>query len=428
MLNKKIISLSFCSIFLTNLAFANELKIDELIEIALKNNTSIQLNKNQKDVSEQKLRQAKALYLPNVTSHANIGDYDIKQGGIKQDGKATNVNLNANQLIYDFGKTKSLIEASKYQYEASKKDISSAIKEIILNVKNAYYDILNKHQQIVVAREAVKLDELQLSQANEYFKAGIRTQIDITNAKLQLSNSKLKLIQANYNLKKAKTKLITILGKNISTDIEIKLDKKDINFLANNAKLKEQEIDKLIEIALKNRVELKKYDFLVKANKENLKNANSQYLPTIDISASYNEKDSNDISSLKSNQTAVLLNIKWDLFTGFSRDASKKIALSNLSSINKQKQQEELTIIEDVTRSYLDSKQSFESIKMNLLSLKLAKENLNLAQQRYQAGLNDLLEVNDAKLAYTQAKTNLINSYYTHLSNSAHLEFALGVI
>ncbi len=427
MFNKKFLITSFCCFFLVS-ANAKELSLDELIDIALNNNTNIQITKNQKDVSEQKLRQAKALYLPQVTSVANTGEYDIKQNGIKQDGTVNSVTLSANQLIYDFGKTTSAIKASSYNVEASSNDVTSTVQEIVLAVKKAYFEILNKYQQIIVAKEAVKLDELQLSQAEEYFKAGIRTQIDITNAQLQLSNSNLKLIQAQYDLKRAKTNLISILGKNISEDLSVQVDKGNINSLAKNATLNYQDTNNLIGIALKNRAEIKKYDSLINANKQNLKNANYQYLPTIDVSASYNEQDSDDITSLDSNQTAVLLNLKWDIFTGFSRDANRKIALSNLSSSYKQKEQQELAIIEAVTNTHLNTKQSFETIKISLLSLDLATRNLDLAQQRYKAGLNDLLELNDAKLEYTQAKSNLVNTYYAHLVNSANLEYSLGII
>lgn len=425
--NKKIISV-FCSICLCSVLNAKELSLENLIEVALENNTNIQLSKNQEEVNKQKLRQSKASYLPYITSSADVGEYDIKQNQIRQEGDATNITVSASQLIYDFGKTSSKIEASNYNLKAAKSDIESITKEIILVVKKAYFDILNKNQQIIVAKEAVKLDELQLSQAKEYFKAGIRTQIDITNAQLQLSNSKLKLIQANYDLKKSKTNLISILGKNIGNDLKIELDQDDIKYLAKNVSLEYTNIDELTNLAIKNRTELKKYNSLIRANKQILESTKNEYLPTIGLNASYKDSNSEDISSLESNQSTILLNMKWDIFTGFTRDANKKIAISNLSSSYKQKQQQELEIIEAVTNAHLNTKQSFESIKISLLSLSFATKNLDLALQRYKAGLNDLLEVNDAKLHYTQARTNLINTYYSHLVNNANLEYTIGTI
>ena len=49
--------------------------------------------------------------------------------------------------------------------------------------------------------------------------------IDVTDAKLKLSNSKLELIQAQYSLKNSKTKLISVLGVEDINKIEIKMKK-----------------------------------------------------------------------------------------------------------------------------------------------------------------------------------------------------------
>lgn len=421
---KKTVSL-VCIISLFTSLNAKEFNLDELIDIALNNNTKIQVSKNNKEIKTQEVKKAKSAYLPKLSASADIGNYDIKSLGSEQEGDATSVTLSANQLLYDFGKTSSSIDASKYNLDASKTEISSNTQSTILSVKETYYDILNKYQQIEVANESIKLDELQLSQANEYFKAGIRTKIDVTNAKLNLSNSQLKLVKAEYSYKIAKTKLISILG--LNKQIDIKTNNSDIKSLAKNSILKYEDLDKLIDLGLIQRPEIKKYSALIKSNKASIKNVKSQYYPRLDINASYTDKNSDDISSLESKQTAVLLNLKWDLYTGNTTNADKKIALSNLSSTNKQLEQTRLEITQDITNSYFNMKQSFDSIKIGLLSLDFSIENLNLANERYKAGLNDLLEVNDAKLEYTQAKTTLINAYYTYLSNNAQVEYSLGL-
>lgn len=428
MLNKYKFLSTICACLLLTNVNAKEFTLDELISISILNNTNIEVSKNQKEVRSQELEKAKSAYLPKLTASADIGDYDIEASGVKQEGDASSITLSASQLIYDFGKTSSSIDASKYNLEASSTDILSSQQATVLSVKQAYYDILNNYQQIIVSKEAVKLDQLQLDQAKEYFKAGIRTQIDITNAQLKLSNSKLKLVQDEYNLKIAKSNLISILGKDVGSTIEVKEPSYGILNLAKKVSIKHKELDELIELGLSKRPEIQKYQALIQTNKAGLKNAQAQYYPTVDLSASYNDKNSDDIASLDSDQTAVLLNFKWNLYTGGSRQADKKISLSNLSTTNKQFEQQKLEIVQDITNAYYNTKQSYESINIGLLSLKLATKNLDLATQRYKAGLNDLLEVNDAKLEYTQAKSTLVNAYYTYLTSTASLEYALGII
>ncbi len=74
----------------------------------------------------------------------------------------------------------------------------------------------------------------------------------------------------------------------------------------------------------------------------------------------------------------------------------------------------------------MEVKKSEDSTKMQLLSVDLATQNLSLAQQRYKAGLSDMVELNDAKLGYTQSKGDLVNTYYGYLVAIANLDYVTG--
>lgn len=425
LINKKFISL-FCALALSTSIQAEEVNLEQLLNIAINNNTDIKVGNFTKKIKKQEIKKAKASYLPKLSLNADIGEYDIQSAGQNIKDDANSISINANQLLYDFGKTSSNIEASKYNYEASKSNLSLKISTTVLSVKEAYYDILNKYQQIKVNKEAVKRDELQLEQASEYFKAGVRTKIDVTNAKLKLSNSQLKLLKASYDLKTANTKLISILGKRMDNNLQIKQDEKDITKLAKNIKEIDQPLESTIKEGLNNRKEIDSKKAQINTNKENLKNANSQYYPKLDLNASYADKNSDEISSMDVEQGSVTLNLKWDFFTGFSTDAQKKVALENINSAKEELKQQELEIIQNITINYYNVQQDIDSIKIELLNVQLATENLDLATQRYKAGLNDLIELNDAKLEYTQAKSSLVNSYYAYKKDMANLEYAKG--
>ncbi len=405
---------------------AREYTLEDLLDIALEHNTNIQVSTYNQQIREQELRKSRAAYLPKLSAAADIGYYEIESPGPGQDGSANTITLSASQFIYDFGKTARAVETAKHHLDASISDIASQTKNTVLSIKKAYYDILKAHQQILVAQESVKLDELQFSQAKAYFQAGVRTRIDVTNAKLQLSSSRLQLVQAKYDLDIAKTRLISLLGTNIDEPIQIKMDDRDIQTLAHTMDIPGKNLHDLIGKGLDNRPELKTLQAVVMAYKAGLGKVRSQYYPTLDVSASYTNKTSNDISSLESEQAGILFNLKWQLYTGNTTKSDTMIALANIHAAVRQLEQKKLEIRQNITDAYLNIQQSYESIRMNLLRIDLAAENLHLANERYQAGLNDLLEVNDAKLAYTQAKNSLVNACYLHLKNQADLDYALG--
>ncbi len=406
--------------------YAREFSLEELLDIALENNTAIKLSEYQQQRHHEQFKKSKSAYLPKISLGGDAGFYDIKRPGSHQDGNATTVKITANQLLYDFAKTANNVAAAGHYLESADVDITLQKKQAILSIKKAYYEIQNSHQQIIVAREAVSLDELQLSQAKAYLEAGIKTQIEVTNAELQLSQSRLKHIQAEYNLEIATASLTSLLGKNLTETLEIKRDNKDITILAARLDFPQKDAATLVAEAIENRKDLEKLQVVLLAQQAELQQAQAQYYPTLDVSALYSDTLSSDILAIQGEEAALVMNLRWNIYTGNTTQADKKIALANISATKKRIEQKKLEIRQAVTTAYLHLEQSHHSIKSNQLRLDLAQENLDLATERYQAGLSKILELNDATFEYTQAKTALVNAYYTYLKNQAMLEYAIG--
>ena len=399
--------------------------LNDLIDIALKNNTSIIQSQIKVDTQKQTLIQSESQYLPTLSLEADISNHDIETAGITTDGNSQSVSLNASQLIYDFGKSSHNIEASKQNTKATIKELDSTTSNIILNVKKLYYDILNKQALIDVAQESVKIDQFQLYQAKEYFKAKIKTKIDVTNAQLQLSNSKMKLLKANFDLKKANAQLISLLSKK---DIVVEKTRLDVKYLAKKITTDNYNLDTLVQRALKNRDELLMYTHLQKALNSNYQSSKSDFYPTLNLVSSYKDSSSNEISSLDTNQVTTGVYLKWELFSGFRTSAAKKEALNELHNIKQLQKEQELNIIENVTNAYFNIEQNKQSVEISLLNNELALQNLELAQERYKNGLNSLVELNDAKLDFITAKNDLVNQFFAYKTSQAILEFETGTI
>lgn len=426
MYKKLILSLSLITFF-SDLN-ANETSLKDLIDIAIENNSNIKISKFTQDKEKASYNLSKTEYLPKVGFTGELSSYDIETNESNDsDNSVTGYNLSASQLLYDFGRTSNQIETAKKNLEASGFEIIKNISETVLETKQAYYNILNNYQQINLAEESITIDELHLNQADNYFNAGVRTLIDVTDARLQLSNSKLKLVQSQYSLKNSKTKLISIIGIQNSDEIRVQKDE-EIQTAIKSFKKSNFTLEELLDAGLKNRAEIKVFEKQIEAQQLELKNTKKEYYPTLNFDVNYNDKNSDDIVSLDSKQTSAGIFLKWDIFTGNSTEENIKISLVNLNSLKQQLFQEKLQIKEDITSAYFKVKENEESIKIAILNVKLSADKLDLANQRYKAGLNDLVEVNTSKLAYTEAKSQLIDTYYNYLTSKADLDYAIGVI
>ena len=356
-----------------------------------------------------------------------MGQYGVNSATTDSSKPLYGATLSANQLIYDFGKTTSQIDSAKKDYVASQKELISNIMDTILTVKEAYYNILNQHQLIGVAQEAVEIDQLQYEQAQEYFKAGVRTKIDVTDAQLRLSNSNLDLINAQYDLRSAKTELIAIIGKNISESFHVKTEKEEIEDLVKKITYINKELNDFTNTALINRAELAMYKALIGAQQEQIRNVDAEYYPSLDFDAAYTNQET-DLTILDTEQWNASINLKWNFYTGNSTDASLRENLASLKSLKSQLKQQELVIIQQVTDAYLNVKRMQENIKIAQLNVTLSTQTLSLADQRYKSGLNDMVELNDAKLNYTKSKSNFVNIYYNYLTAVANLDYSVGIV
>ncbi len=427
MLNKSKLITSICLITLFSNLQATEIALDELIDIAVKNNSNIKISEYTIEKQKALYNLSKSDYLPKVSLTGELARYDMESNSVNQNDNVRGYTLSASQLLYDFGKTSNDINTAKKNLEAANFQTVQNIAGTVLKTKQAYYNILNNFQQINLAKESIKIDELHLEQANSYFNAGVRTLIDVTDAKLQLSNSRLKLLQSEYSLRNSKTKLISIIGKQDSDELKIKRDA-EIKTTIQSFKKDELILEQLLKEGLENRAELKVFEKQIEAQQLQLKNTNKEYYPTLNLDASYSDKNADEIPSLDVKQAVAGVYLKWDIYTGNSTSENIKISLSNLSSLKQQLVQEKLQIKEDITSAYLKVKENQESITIAFLNVNLSADKLNLANQRYKAGLNDLVEVNDSKLAYTQAKSQLIDTYYSYLNSKANLDYAIGII
>ena len=423
------------SIILSFLIFtyvqASENSLNDLIDIALENNTNISISKLKAQNKKATIGVSKSAYLPNLTAVGEVANYNLDNSSVDNSGQVESITLSASQLLYDFGKTMGSIAASKEDFEASINEIITTSSSTVLNVKNAYYNILNQHRLIEVAKESVKIDELQLIQATEFFKAGVKTKIDVTNAQLQLSNSNLQLLKSTYDLKSAKTKFITILGKeDIRESFKIKKENKNINNLSKDILQKETFIlDNLIDEAFNNRAELLVQKSLINFQREQYISTKGDYFPTISLKGNY--KDSNadsDISVLDKTEYSAGVYLEWNFFSGFKTKSNAKQKLTLLKTAKENLKFQELSIIEEVTTSYYNVQQSIDSLEISILNVQLANQNLELAQARYINGLNDIVELNDAKLDFIEAKNELVNTYYNYKTDLASLDYATGVI
>ncbi|MEA3348179.1 MAG: TolC family protein [Pseudomonadota bacterium] len=408
---------------------ARELALDlkAVIRIAQENNPQIDIARQQRYQKQGLLTQAVSGYLPHLSTEAGIGQQYIDNLQPDDEDTIGHASLKASQLIYDFGHTGGAIAAGRNSLEAARDNLIQTRKDVVFASKEKFYSVLAKKRLIEVEKEAVANYKQQLYRARKYYDAGIRTKIDVTNAGVNLANARLALLRARSNLKTARARLEQVLGLKPNRGLYRLINNEGaLSELAANKPPLSDSVELLLDTAFSSRSDMKAVNSLTKAAKAEIRRARSGYFPSIQAQASYDEYNT-DLASA-ADQWYFGVNLTWEIFSGFQTRGETVTARARFNEITASLKELELAITQEVTDSWLKGIEYRDSVDIADETMQLAAENFVLADKRYKAGLNDMIEYNDAQLSLTRSQSNLVTSYYDYLTALARIENAVGVI
>ena len=91
-----------------------------------------------------------------------------------------------------------------------------------------------------------------------------------------------------------------------------------------------------------------------------------------------------------------------------------------------QEEQQRQQVALDVEQAYLRLVELQQRIKANEAAAGAARENLDLANGRYQVGVGSIIEVTDAQTLYTDAQTTYVRALYDYRIAQAQFVRAVG--
>jgi outer membrane protein TolC len=101
-------------------------------------------------------------------------------------------------------------------------------------------------------------------------------------------------------------------------------------------------------------------------------------------------------------------------------------ARANLIALEAQRDAMRQSILLEVNQAYADLEGATARVNVMESSLQKARENLEIAQGRYEAGLGPYIEVIDAQLSAVNAETDRIQALYDYYLAGARLLKAMG--
>lgn len=395
------------------------LTLNRAIDLALKNQPSINAGNAAVRASEARIQQARSSYYPQLAASGGYTRSYVSNSssGSGSSGAADHYSSTVafNQNVYDFGRTSSQVAIQKFNTQSAHSDLQSTTDQVVFNVKQAYYNLLETERAKVVAKEAVAQFQRHLDQARGFFEVGTKPKFDVTKAEVDLSTARLNLIRAENQVSLARVTLNNTMG---LPDAPAYTLQDTLSFVKYELSYQEA-----VKKAALQRADLQSLRYRGSASRESVNLAKKGYWPTVSGSAGYTFTGAGFPLDRGWNYG---LSLNVPLFSGFLTKYQVAEAQANADTIRSN----ELTLRQDiflqVQQGYIALRDAAESIQTTELAVRQAKENLELATGRYEAGVGSPIEVTDAVVAYSNAQLAYSQALYNYKIAQATIELAIG--
>ena len=422
---KKIILILFSVLFFNQHLLAATLF--EALKETYKNNTDLNAERENINISEEDLRISKGNYLPTVTISGSKSQEDTSKltnrSGVEQsvnDVDPSTQSIKIEQTLIDFGRNAD-VQKNQIGISLAVAKLLKKEQEVLLKAIEAYSGLILANKKLKINQSNLSLLERQVETNKARLERGQITLSDLAQSESSLAGAQANFIQSKNEIISSKLNYENVIGPIA-----------DINSLNNNFDIKLMLPDNLSDaidkskkynpelIIAKLEYEQSEKDVLISRSdlspsaKLSYENSKSQ-----DLSSSYDERDKNILKAT----------VTWPIYSGGKNRASlnksrnlqnrKKLLLNSATKANNSN----VAISWSTLQS---SKSLLNSVNSQVKAAEIANEGITV---EYETGLGrSTLDVIQSNSILLSSKISLADSERNYLLSQFKLLQAIGLL
>jgi outer membrane protein TolC len=325
------------------------------------------------------------------------------------------------------------IQAIKADYQAGIVTYEKAALQIERDLRKEYNNMLLLIENISLLRESYAAAERQAAMAQANYRAGLAPELTLLQAQVSRDNMKPTIDQAENGLALSQARFAMTLGLPYETQFELVPETEETGFIP-------LDLAELIREAVRNKPDIRELQrqlaALEKTRKARALQANTPYLrldwalnptflPALDpFKESWFKKDNWTDSGTFSITVGIAIN---SLFP-FTKEGQAVKDIDNqiktvANGISQMIRGTELEIYN--TLLALEKIQS--TVEAQSQTVAMAEQSYTLTETAYRAGLQDLLQVQNAELQLHQARLGILEQEFSYRNSLIELEYAMGL-
>lgn len=457
------------------------LTLEDALALAGRNNVDLVQSRNARRSAGATLRSAYGALLPSAD--VSLGGR-FQQGGVQPINGVTFETSDIRQSNYGIGLNYRLgmgtliaPRVQKANVDAADADLTATNALVRSDVERQYLTALQSRARAELQDSLVVSAQQQVELARARAAVGAGTQLDVSRAEVTLGQQRVQALQEHNNAEIEKLRLFNLIGVPQPANVQ----------LVSQFTVAEPgfSLDSLMGLAERRNPGLNALRARSRAADLQVRQARSQYLPTLSLSTGlggytyeYTNSDflvqqsamgtlqgfsscmtmdsiragsglsplgncgaptltPDQISRIRSDNKQFPFNftrVPWSftatlslpIFDNFSREQRVQEAQVGRSNAEARERARSLTLRQEITAAYLTLQTASRTVALQEQNSRTAREELRLAEERYRVGASTFLDVTTARTSVERAETDRINAIYDYHRAFAALEAAVG--
>ncbi|WP_409160236.1 outer membrane channel protein TolC [Pectobacterium sp. B2J-2] len=382
-----------------------------------------------RDAAFEKINESRSPLLPQLGINAG---YTYNKGYRDSNGVNSNEKsaaLQLTQTLFDMSKWRALTLQEK---QAGIEDVTyqTAQQNLMLNTATAYFNVLRAIDSLSYINAQKQAIYRQLDQTTQRFNVGLVAITDVQNARAQYDSVLANEVSTRNTLDNALESLRQITGNFYPQLAGLNIERFSTQ--------KPESISNLLKEAENRNLNLLSARLSQDLAREQIRSAETGYMPTLDLTASTGVSDtrysgsktqnSNSFNDSDAGQHTVGINFTLPLYSGGATNSQVKQAQHSYVSASELLESAHRSVIQTVRSSFNNISSSISSIKAYKQAEVSAQSSLDAMEAGYQVGTRTIVDVLDATTTLYDAKQQLSSARYDYLINQLNLKSAQGTL
>lgn len=426
MLKNKFLCLLFIFSVIFSASFAQEITIENAIELAKENNPDLKKQKLTLEDAKRKAQNKWNKFLPSMSASANVSNGHDFAGSSNWDWRASA----GASLSFSFALPSSL-QQTQLNYLIEQTNYQKLEAQTISSISTTFYSLIAEQQNIQILKESQNLAKNVYEQTQRNYNNGLASELNLLKAQYSYLSIEPQIQQAQTTYKNNLANFGLKLGiedtSNLILKGQIQLEKVNL-----------PSVEELTSTYLEKRHDVILSDLSVKQAELAKKTQSASKLPSLSLSENlslgqnkaYNaENPQEGISPLSvSGSFSVGVNIPLSSWIPGSQDnLTGRTNQDNITKAELSAEQTKKVAKNDIESKVQELARLWNTIDVSKLNVSIASRSYELAQDGYRAGLVSQTDLETTRQQMVNAQLSHLQTQIKYLSAIYDTAYALNM-